>query len=274
MVVRMDADSIEAPARAGAGSRILIALCFALLAFAWWVRDERYVQAEAGIGYALGVLGASMMLLLLLYSVRKRARWLSSAGPLRTWFRVHMWLGLAGPLLIILHSGFKFGSLNSSIALLAMLLVAGSGVVGRVIYAKIHYGLYGRRLHLREKLAEFTEANGKLRPLLDAFPEVMGPLREFEREFSSSPPGASAAGLRLARLGPASRRTRERCDRLLEAPLGEERAAAREYLRLAGRVGEFACYERLFRLWHAVHVPLFVTTILSLAIHVVAVHMY
>jgi hypothetical protein len=75
------------------------------------------------------------MLLLLLYSVRKRVRWLARFGETRHWFRTHMMLGIVGPVLILYHCNFDLGDLNSKVALYCTLLVAGSGVLGRYLYA-------------------------------------------------------------------------------------------------------------------------------------------
>ena len=95
-----------------------------------------------------GIIGGSLMLLLLLYSLRKRWSWLRFLGPTPSWFRAHMVLGILGPLCILYHSNFSTGATNSNVALFCMLTVAGSGLVGRYIYAHIHHGLYGRKLQL------------------------------------------------------------------------------------------------------------------------------
>jgi hypothetical protein len=55
-----------------------------------------------------------------------------------------MIMGIGGPLLILMHSTFQVGSLNAAVALYSMLLVAGSGVVGRFIYVRVHRGLSRR----------------------------------------------------------------------------------------------------------------------------------
>ena len=120
------------------------------LAAGWAVRDYNYVVAESGIGYWLGIIGGSLMLMLLVYPMRKRFRRWAVIGSVKAWFRIHMILGLVGPLLIIYHSGFKLGSFNSSVALFCMLLVATSGLLGRYLYQRIHHGLYGRKLRFEE----------------------------------------------------------------------------------------------------------------------------
>ena len=48
-----------------------------------------------------------------------------------------MVLGILGPTLIILHSNFKIGSLNSRLALFTMLVVVASGIVGRYLYSQV-----------------------------------------------------------------------------------------------------------------------------------------
>ena len=48
----------------------------------------------------------------------------------------------------------------------------------------------------------------------------------------------------------------------------------RTHLRQVRRVAEFLAYERLFRLWHAVHLPFFFLLVVTVIIHVIAVHWY
>ena len=69
---------------------------------------------------------------------------------LRSWFSLHMLLGVLGPLCILLHCNFRLGSTNSNVALAGMLLVAGSGLIGRYLYGKFHFGLYGQQVGLQQ----------------------------------------------------------------------------------------------------------------------------
>ena len=120
------------PDRAPVLSAIGIA-AFIGVAFGWSRRDEFYVVPDEGLGYALGILGLALMLLLLLYSLRKRWSLLRDALPIRHWFHVHMALGILGPTAILYHSNFHLGSLNANVALVCMLVVSASGFVGRLI---------------------------------------------------------------------------------------------------------------------------------------------
>jgi hypothetical protein len=45
-------------------------------------------------------------------------------------------------------------------------------------------------------------------------------------------------------------------------------------MSLIGRVAQFSFYERLFALWHVLHLPIFLLMIISALFHVLAVHMY
>ena len=120
----------------------------ALLYFGMYFPTARYISPQHGLGYALGITGGSMMLLLLLYPLRKRVRWLNFMGKMTLWFRAHMVMGVLGPVLVLFHANFRSGATNSNVALACMLVVSGSGLFGRYFYTKIHHGLYGTRATL------------------------------------------------------------------------------------------------------------------------------
>ena len=63
------------------------------------------------------------MVLMLLYSVRKRVAALRRLGALSRWLDVHIFLGVFGPLLVVLHSGFKVQGLVA-LSFWSMIVVA------------------------------------------------------------------------------------------------------------------------------------------------------
>jgi hypothetical protein len=238
----------------------------ALLVWGWLARDEFYVNAAFGPGYALGVVGLAMMLVLLGYSLRKRMRALGTAGPIRHWFTIHMMLGLLGPVAILFHANFQLGSLNSNVALVCMLLVAGSGIVGRLIYPRIHHGMAGQRATLHE----LRDAARTQRATLTPGSELEDELNAFERTAISGGGTLQAFG-NLVQLSPRARRL----SRAAQARLDPEgRRALTEYVAAARRAAGFRLYERLFAWWHAFHMPLCVMLFAAAAFHVLAVHMY
>jgi uncharacterized membrane protein YidH (DUF202 family) len=69
------------------------------------------------------------------YYVRKRVGFgPKAARTIPAWFRLHVILGVAGPVLILFHCNFRLGALNSNVALFSMGAVVASGVIGRYLY--------------------------------------------------------------------------------------------------------------------------------------------
>jgi hypothetical protein len=251
---------------------------------------QRYLSPQSGAGYVLGIVGGSMMLLLTVYPLRKRIRALRLLGGVPGWFRLHMILGVLGPVCILFHANFSLGATNSNVALFCMLVVALSGIVGRYLYAKIHRGLYGRRISLSELQAQgrALQRDDQL-PLL---PEMVGHIEREEQRVLSW--GASPLtvlltpfALTLLVLG-ARRRLRRQISRAVAAAAAKSPAIAQQRARLAlaaqayaerrldvsRQVAAFRIYERLFSLWHVLHLPLFFMLLVAGITHVVAVNVY
>jgi hypothetical protein len=267
-------------------------LLAALITLGWLLRDYRLVEPQDGLGYWLGIIGGSLMLVLLLYPLRKRIRLLHALGPTRHWFRLHMILGLAGPLLILYHCNFRIGSFNSRVALYCMLLVAGSGIIGRHFYAGIHRGLYGRKTTLRELQADLAASVQKSHGLAKLMPQLVARLDKLSADLQGSGITESLGigrslrwtlthtYMRLSLLLTARRELRAAAaisETIARDQKRLRRTAAkyiRDYTYLTGRVAQFSLYERLFALWHVFHLPIFFMMVLAAIVHVLAVHMY
>ena len=265
----------------------------ALLVYVGWAgREGRDISAGDGLGYWLGIIGGTLMIVLLLYSVRKRVPWLRKLGPTRHWFRMHMSLGIVGPIIILYHSNFQVGSINSQVALYCTLLVAASGVVGRYFYARIHNGLYGSSSSLRQlvKTVEASGQNSGRAPGLNA--QVREQLASLADDVLKRPETLGSSALAPVWLGFRTRwlywqlrsAAYRNIDQLAEssAVAMQHRARLRRttsrYLRRRlgeiRKVAQFGFFEKLFSLWHIIHVPFFLMMVLSALVHVLAVHMY
>jgi hypothetical protein len=263
----------------------------ALLWFGTHFPIARYISPQRGLGYALGIVGGSMMLLLLLYPLRKRVRWLGVLGSMKMWFRTHMVLGVLGPLLVLYHSNFKTGATNSNVALACMLIVSGSGLFGRYFYTKIHHGLYGNRATLTEMRNDSDRVRGQS-AAVQFLPELPLRLTSTEERMIrvAALPGLSMASpillavygfickIRLRRyISSELRRAAYRSATLTQHRPRLTRVAydyVKRRLKAASRVATFHAYERLFSLWHVLHLPLFLMLIIAGIVHVVAVHTY
>jgi hypothetical protein len=253
----------------------------ALLLWAGWQdRDYTWISAEQGFGYALGIIGGSMMLALLLYPLRKNARWMSGFGAVTSWFRAHMWLGVLGPVAVLYHANFKLGSLNSNVALFCMSVVALSGLVGRYFYTKVHRSLYTSKLTLGELRADLNHSRADLAKTLTRAPELSDSLFAVEKLALAPSIGILGTWVRAWRL----RFMTFSLLRLTRHALREHAASAEElasgmkfvraHCKTAQRIAEFSLYDRLLSLWHLLHLPLFLLLVVSGIFHVIAVHMY
>lgn len=99
--------------------------------------------------HGFGVLGSFMMILLLIYSLRKRTHILGNAGSMKNWLNFHIFLGTMGPLFIILHSTFKLNGVVA-VSFWSMIAVALSGVLGRFLYLQIPRTLLGNEMSLND----------------------------------------------------------------------------------------------------------------------------
>lgn len=259
-----------------------------LVCAAWTVYTTAPYSSSSQLGYTLGITGGLMMLMLLLYPLRKRTAFMQNWGPLKYWFRAHMIGGVLGPLFVLFHSTFRVGSPNAAIALGSMLLVTGSGLVGRFLYRQIHHGLYGSQATLQELREALTHDLAALTPQIDAMPGVRDEIERFVNLASVQHTGWVQRTMHFLVLAWQRRRTHERARRdimklvmagafqsiEMRARLSELLKTIDRTLRAAQRTAQFSTYERLFALWHVVHIPFLGMLVLTAIVHVVAVHVY
>ena len=97
--------------------------------------------AGSPLGGALGVSGALLLLGPLVYSVIKRLKPIKTAVthhvPMRTLLAWHIYAGLLGSLLVLLHTGHKFESVLGTSLTALTLIVVFSGFVGRYLLRQI-----------------------------------------------------------------------------------------------------------------------------------------
>jgi hypothetical protein len=140
------------------------------------------------LGGVLGVSGALLMLVPLAYLVIKRIRilnqWITRFVPMRTLLAWHIYAGVLGPILVLLHSSHKFDS-SLGIALITMtLIVVLSGFTGRYLLAHFSETIHEKReiltqleINYRQVAAELAGNRGQLemlRPLRGLFARWVG----------------------------------------------------------------------------------------------------
>jgi hypothetical protein len=230
------------------------------------------LKPSGSVGLLYGLAGtASMLVGVMLYSTRRRARLLGKMGKLKHWLSLHVFLCSFGPFLILLHTSFKFGGVVS-IAFWSMVAVALSGAFGRYVYVHVPRALNGQLLSLqtieeqREKLlATLAERSG-----LGAI-EIDRILSAGRRPAPSTLVGALFRSLWDDLAGPFRGR---KLRRLLEKKGVPPRARAatvalfREEEALERRVALIRPFQRLFHYWHLFHLPLAILMGVIVILHI------
>ncbi len=279
--------------REGLGTYFVLIASFIALAYGYSTRNADTFVPYEGAGYYLGIAGGTGMLLQLAYSSVKRLKFFRRLAASRSLFQMHMVLGLAAPILILYHCNFTWGAKNSNVALTAMLAVVASGLIGRVVYRHIHVGLHGAKAnasqmfeYARHLLTDIEEdvggSHGQIASQLANFASL--PVfheRSLSRQFISAM--VIPFKVRFARLKFNAMIRRTVAENAVrngwsQVELKEHRKLAqrhvRDFLRSFSTASQLAFWERLFSIWHLMHVPLFYLLLLSGVAHVVAVHWY
>lgn len=262
-------------------------ICTVVIA-GWQANIENYITAESGVGYVLGITGGSMML----YSLRKRVNCLRNLFLTKYWFRMHMMLGVLGPACILFHCAFSLGSTNSNVALFCMLLVAGSGLVGRYLYRQIHYGLYGNKATAEQMRGDFICSSQEIEALCNHYPDIEQRLFRIDISDLKKDKNIASQFCYLFSYAIKSRmefysalRTLSKVNLALSKHENWDKKATRQfylgakktltiYYTTIRKIVGFQFYEQMFSLWHILHIPLFIMMIISGIAHVFAVHLY
>jgi len=253
----------------------LLTIFLVTLAYGLVAALTQAIPAASGLfGHAIGILGFILMLLTeILYSLRKQAR-TGRWGRMASWLKFHIYTGLVGPYLVLLHTSWQFNGLAGALTLLTVIIVA-SGLVGRYIYTAVPRTVDGAVVESDELMRQGQAAEAKLQERLQSSPEIAGLL----------------SGLIAAPVGPAGsnpalvlersfqdwkyRRQWQQVRRGLP-PGARAQAAQLEALQMRRRellrqLQSLAAARRLLSLWHAIHLPIGVVLFSTAFIHVAAV---
>lgn len=236
-------------------------------------RHPLYWQLKPGgtWGLAFGIVGAVMMVVMLLYSVRKRFVALRRLGPVSEWLDFHILFGICGPLFILLHSSFKVQGLVS-LSFWSMVAVATSGIAGRYLYRQIPHSSAGNELSLAEVERLDQELARQLTQEAGLDAEAIRQLDEVAALGTGA--GRSLLGLALRfpldslRLGRRLRAFRQRFsprDRHLRRRyelLVRQKVSLRRRILLWQRVRE------LFHYWHVFHKPFALVMYIFMFVHI------
>jgi hypothetical protein len=240
------------------------------------------IPAASGVfGHGLGVVGFLLMLMTeTLYSLRKRsrnARW----GRMSSWLRFHIYTGLIGPYMVLLHSSWKFNGLAGIVMLLTIVIVL-SGVVGRYIYTAIPRTADGIELEASELNNQIRLVDSRLQEWEQSQPELLSSLTADLLTGSQLKRSVSADGFKALFGGVFSEAAYQvRLWKIRQKIRGQDRALAGELSGLLKRkrtlqrqVATLSTARRLLSLWHTVHIPIGLTLFITAFVHMIGAIYY
>jgi len=232
---------------------------------------EGYWEWKAGgsVGHRLGITGSSMMVLMLLYSVRKRVGPLRRLGQLSRWLDIHIYFGVFGPLLVVLHSTFKVQGLVA-LSFWSMIMVAASGVLGRYLYMQIPRTRAGEERALTEIEAEDRELSEQLRTRFRLHEAQLARLDALVG--APSPAGLLGGLVRLVtddlRLRSGLRAFSRGCREVPRPVVREFERVVRQKAQVRRRILLWDRVHELFHYWHVLHKPFALVMYLFMIVHV------
>jgi hypothetical protein len=122
--------------------------------------------AGSGLGAVFGIAGAVLMLVPLAYTIAKRTAFLhdriTAHVSLQTLMTLHVYSGILGPLLAIVHTGHKYESWLGITLTGVMLLVVVSGFVLRYLLTYVSHEIKDKLLLLQTARGDLDSAWGVL----------------------------------------------------------------------------------------------------------------
>jgi hypothetical protein len=235
----------------------LIAVVLITLVYLWVNLLSGAVPAASSLyGHSMGIIGFLMMLMTeILYSLRKRSR-LAHWGPMSSWLQFHVFTGIVGPYLVLLHSSWKFNGVAGVLTFMTAIIVV-SGFIGRYIYTAVPRSADGLALEVDEIGREIAAAEVHLADWVSSRRNALPAL------------ALQSEAMPLAGGGQIFGREVFAWQRRLKGWLAyrrfppEQQAEARHFFMLLERrdalrrqAASLKTARRLLATWHTIHIPI------------------
>ncbi|MCO4769610.1 MAG: hypothetical protein KDA24_06220 [Deltaproteobacteria bacterium] len=132
-------------ATAAVGAVVTVQLAVGVWGWSYWRLDPatrgthanaELLEPAGGVGQLLGMAGLLLILVSLLYSLRKLLPLDWALPPPASLLWLHAAAGTLGPVFVLQHCGGRFEGLPG-VAAVALLLVTGGGLLGRFFYGRL-----------------------------------------------------------------------------------------------------------------------------------------
>ena len=237
------------------------------------------------LGYALGTLGALLIVWLTMLGMRKRAI-TPGTWSLKAWTSAHVYLGLSLIAVGTLHSGFHFGLNVHTLAWALMMVVILSGLFGVVVYVALPRALSENRYDEGGAVTE-TQMIEQLRSLDRQIHDAAQPLTPedaatVEKSLEQDPFAGNAINRLTGRYPNCA--TREAAARLREArayrpriaddPMDKVDALLARKESVLARMRRHLKLKSILQSWLYLHVPMTFALLAALSAHIVSVFFY
>ena len=224
-------------------------------------------------GHALGILGAVLMIMTeILYSARKRLRFFR-LGQMRHWLSFHIFTGIVGPTLVLMHTGLEFRGLAGFTMLLTILVVA-SGFLGRYIYTAVPRTLAGIEVDRRTLEAQQQQQWQALQAWsANKSIQVQALIQQETAVLSLQELTTTAVLFYRVQEWQTRRHIRTalgKLDKEERARVNEIEALLRRQQQLTRQIRSLQTVRQMMGWWHTAHVPLGLTLFTAMTIHIVA----
>jgi hypothetical protein len=226
-------------------------------------------------GHGIGIIGFILMLMAeTLYTLRKRsrsARW----GRMSSWLQFHIFSGLVGPYMVLLHTSWKFNGLAGMVMLLTIIIVA-SGFLGRYIYTSVPRNVDGIEIEANELERQIRAVDGELQNWLALHPESYRALSNRLSAASANKGSRLVFGRAFEEWNTRLKWWREssRMDREARAQAKQLNQLLNQERKLRRQLASIMLTRRLLGLWHAIHIPIGMVLFAAAFIHISAAIYY
>ncbi|HEY8269347.1 MAG TPA: hypothetical protein VIG33_00540 [Pseudobdellovibrionaceae bacterium] len=221
----------------------------------------------------LGWTGLGLMIMMNVYSLRKRLSWLSHSGKLTSWLNFHILCGLIGPTFILFHCNFKVRGVVG-ISFWSMVISFSSGLIGRYFYIQM----------LQAKKEFEKEAEQRLAKIGRMLARINVPFTQQDQElYSKKALQLAGAPLTDTPYNPLKALVYSMAGDIrmafTEPEIGPQWPTAtkfilKDYAVNKRRSALLAPFQRLMGYWHAFHFPFAIFMYVAAIIHVTAALMF
>ncbi|MBI4688399.1 MAG: hypothetical protein HY756_11620 [Nitrospirae bacterium] len=237
-------------------------------------------EPNRGIWHTIGWTGTALMVVMHVYSLRKKVKFMHEWGMLRHWLDFHIFCGILGPILITYHTTFKLGGIVA-VSYWSLVGVAASGFFGRYIFGFIPRSIAGDELKMDEILEVNESLTSKLKAVyaathdLDKVVEDTVAIRTWEDE------KILKSFLNLLKDKHRCRTEIKKLNNILKhqikIPSKERRiliGLLRQKQKLNRRLHFLRSAHRLFSYWHKFHMVFTALIYLVAAIHIAVYYIF